>query len=270
MASGRSSGLGALPAGPVPSGRGVGSRGGVVGFSVAVERITAGDDEIAAALLDAELPALLPALAHATGDLSLLRDELRPDPLLINEPQAGFTPEQQDAIRAVALGALVRFRDGGCVLAPAADHRRRCSASWSSPSAGRRWTPTCRSSRRSWPSAVRITARRAGTRAHWLPTSSSAWRSSAPACPACWPPTGCSRRACRSWCSRRTTTSAARGGRTPIRGAGWTTRTTSTATPSPRSTTGRSTSRPRARCSTTSPRVPTSSTCAATSASGPR
>ena len=94
-----------------------------MGFSVAVERITAGDDDIAAALLDAELPALLPALAHATGDLSLLREELRPDPLLINEPQAGFTPEQQDAIRALALGALVQFRDGGCVLAPAADHR---------------------------------------------------------------------------------------------------------------------------------------------------
>ena len=89
-----------------------------MGFSVAVERITAGDDDISRALLDAELPALLPALAHATGDLSLLREELRPDPLLINEPQAGFTPEQQDAIRALALGALVRFRDAGCILAP--------------------------------------------------------------------------------------------------------------------------------------------------------
>jgi 4-hydroxyacetophenone monooxygenase len=90
-----------------------------VGFSVAVEAITADDDTIRAALAEAELPALLPALAHATGDRSLLRADLRPDPLLINEPQAGLTPAQQAAIRDLALGALCRFRDGGCRVAAA-------------------------------------------------------------------------------------------------------------------------------------------------------
>jgi 4-hydroxyacetophenone monooxygenase len=80
--------------------------------------ITESDEEIRSALEQAELPPLLPALAHLTGDLSLLRDDLRPDPLLVGEPQGGFTPEQQDTIRALALDVLVRHRDGGNVAAP--------------------------------------------------------------------------------------------------------------------------------------------------------
>ena len=64
-----------------------------------VEPITETDDEIRSALEQAELPPLLPALAYLTGDLSLLRDELRPDPLLIGMPQGGLTDEQQAAAR---------------------------------------------------------------------------------------------------------------------------------------------------------------------------
>ena len=90
-----------------------------MGFSVAVEPITAGDDDINRALLDAELPALLPALAHATGDLSLLREDLRPDPLLVIEPQGGLTEEQHDAIRALP---SARCR---AAATPAAASRRR-------------------------------------------------------------------------------------------------------------------------------------------------
>ena len=37
------------------------------------------DDELRAVLAHAVLPPLLPALAYATGDMSLLRTELRPD-----------------------------------------------------------------------------------------------------------------------------------------------------------------------------------------------
>ena len=68
-----------------------------------IEPITASDDELRDALDVADLPALLPALAHVTGDLSLLRPELRIDPLLMGEDQGGLTPEQQAAIRALAL-----------------------------------------------------------------------------------------------------------------------------------------------------------------------
>lgn len=87
-------------------------------FVRAVEPITASDDEIRAALDEAELPPLLPALAYLTGDLTLLRDELRPDPLLAAMPQGGYTEEQQAAVRDLALAALIRYRDGGCRPAP--------------------------------------------------------------------------------------------------------------------------------------------------------
>ncbi len=43
-----------------------------------IELITESDDELRAILAEAELPPLLPSLAYATGDLSLLRDDLRP------------------------------------------------------------------------------------------------------------------------------------------------------------------------------------------------
>ena len=54
-----------------------------------VEPIVASDDEIEHALAQAELPPLLAALAYVTGDLSLLRDDLRPDPMLMALPRAG-------------------------------------------------------------------------------------------------------------------------------------------------------------------------------------
>ena len=77
------------------------------------------DDELRAALEVADLPALLPALAHVTGDLSLLRAELRIDPLLMGEDQGGLTPEQQDAASVPSpLETLIAFRDGGSVAAP--------------------------------------------------------------------------------------------------------------------------------------------------------
>jgi 4-hydroxyacetophenone monooxygenase len=92
-----------------------------VTLSHEIQAITEDDDAIAAALGDADLPALLPALAYLLGDLSLLRDDLRIDPLLVTEDQAGLTPEQQRDIRRVALDALVRFRDGGSVASPPPD-----------------------------------------------------------------------------------------------------------------------------------------------------
>ena len=76
--------------------------------------ITASNEEIRAKLETADLPPLLPTLAYITGDLSLLRPELRIDPLLLADPeQAGLTPEQQEAIRDLATEVLGRFRDTG-------------------------------------------------------------------------------------------------------------------------------------------------------------
>ena len=87
-------------------------------FVGAVEPITASDDEIRGALDDAELPPLLPALAYITGDLTVLRPHLRPDPLLLAMPQGGLSGEQQAEIRGIALAALIDFRDGGSRPAP--------------------------------------------------------------------------------------------------------------------------------------------------------
>jgi 4-hydroxyacetophenone monooxygenase len=91
-------------------------------FSPPVEPLTADDDAIRDALAGAMLPPLLPALAHATGDLSLLRDDLRPDPLRMAEPDAGISPEQAAVIRSLAFEALRRFRDHGGRVAPTPSH----------------------------------------------------------------------------------------------------------------------------------------------------
>src|SRR5437762_13404114 len=83
-----------------------------------IEPITERKDDLRAILLEAELPPLLPSLAYATGDMSLLRPELRPDPLLYAMPQGGLTDEQQATIRELALEALITFRDNGSQPTP--------------------------------------------------------------------------------------------------------------------------------------------------------
>jgi 4-hydroxyacetophenone monooxygenase len=88
-------------------------------FVAAIEPITCSDEEIRAALEAAEVPPLLPALAYATGDLSLLQDDLRPDPLSFSMPQGGLSEVQLEKARQLAFEALVRFRDGGSQPAPA-------------------------------------------------------------------------------------------------------------------------------------------------------
>src|SRR5687767_13417836 len=80
--------------------------------------ITESDDELREILEEAEIPPLLPALAYVTGDMSLLRDDLRPDPLMLALPQGGLSDEQQARARELALETLIRFRDGGCQPAP--------------------------------------------------------------------------------------------------------------------------------------------------------
>jgi 4-hydroxyacetophenone monooxygenase len=61
--------------------------------------ITADDAEIAAALASATVGALLPAVAQLTGDLSVLRPDLQPDPDNIMDPQAGLSAAQDAEAR---------------------------------------------------------------------------------------------------------------------------------------------------------------------------
>ena len=89
------------------------------------EPITASDGEIEASLQEAHLPALLPALALATGDLSLLREELRPASTAPPPPQGGLSPERQTEARDLALAALIKLRDGGEAAPPSDDDLQR-------------------------------------------------------------------------------------------------------------------------------------------------
>ena len=80
------------------------------------------DDAIRRIVRRAALPPLLAALAQATGDLTLLRDDLRPDPKRARESQGGMTTEQREAARELAAETLSHLRDGGAVpSSPVAD-----------------------------------------------------------------------------------------------------------------------------------------------------
>ncbi len=79
------------------------------------------DATIAAALEDVSIPALLLSLVHMTGDPSLIRGPLRPLGNYLNEVQGFMSPEDQAAVRALALPIIGAFRDGGCVLPAAPD-----------------------------------------------------------------------------------------------------------------------------------------------------
>ena len=91
------------------------------------EPITEDADYIRAMLDDADLPALLVTLAQITGDLTLLREDLRPpmNPMSAGiDPQGGMSQEAQAKAKKVALEALLRFRDGGCLVAADPDHQK--------------------------------------------------------------------------------------------------------------------------------------------------
>jgi 4-hydroxyacetophenone monooxygenase len=70
------------------------------------------DGAIEALVKVASVPALLAALAQATGDLSLLRDDLRPEPDRLREPSGGLSNEQRAAGRRLAADTLRGLRDG--------------------------------------------------------------------------------------------------------------------------------------------------------------
>ncbi len=80
--------------------------------------ITDDDQAIAEALEDVSVPALMMSMVHMTGDPSILRGSLRPVGIYLNEVQGFMSPEDQAAVRALALDAVIAYRDSGCVLPP--------------------------------------------------------------------------------------------------------------------------------------------------------
>jgi 4-hydroxyacetophenone monooxygenase len=83
------------------------------------EAIVGDDDAIAAAVAEAEIPALLAALALVTGDLTILREDLRPPQNPIGatiEPQGGMSAAAQALARSIAVRKLIEFRDRGSTV----------------------------------------------------------------------------------------------------------------------------------------------------------
>ena len=72
------------------------------------------DAAVVAALAEANVPALLCSLVHMTGHPSWIRDHPLPTMPSTLDYQAGLTTDQQDELRALALPAVLAFRDAGC------------------------------------------------------------------------------------------------------------------------------------------------------------
>jgi 4-hydroxyacetophenone monooxygenase len=68
---------------------------------------------VEAAFASAEVHPLLCAVAHHTGDLSLLRDDLAPDQAQMLVPGRGLGPEQEDEARRLATEAFLAHADSG-------------------------------------------------------------------------------------------------------------------------------------------------------------
>jgi 4-hydroxyacetophenone monooxygenase len=82
-----------------------------------VRPIEASDLEIEAAVVDADLPALLAALAMLTGDDQFIAEDLQPPHSEMGasiKPQGGMSPETQTKARRLATEALIAYRDSGC------------------------------------------------------------------------------------------------------------------------------------------------------------
>src|SRR5262245_22193637 len=78
--------------------------------------ITDDDATIAAALEDVSIPTLMLSLVHMTGDPSLIRGDLKPQGLFLNEVQGYMSEPDKAEARRVALQVIREYRDGGCCL----------------------------------------------------------------------------------------------------------------------------------------------------------
>ncbi len=81
-----------------------------------VDPVTASDAQIAAAVNDADIPALLAALAVLTDDDAFLADDLRPPRAKMGasiKPQGGLSDAAQAKARDLAVKALIAYRDRG-------------------------------------------------------------------------------------------------------------------------------------------------------------
>ncbi|MFG1932745.1 flavin-containing monooxygenase [Mycobacterium sp. NPDC048908] len=75
---------------------------------------TTPDEQIAEALLDVSIPTLMLSLVHMSGDPGLIRGELKPAGLFLNEVQGYMSEEDKAAVRKLAREVIADYRDRGC------------------------------------------------------------------------------------------------------------------------------------------------------------
>ncbi|MFJ5107551.1 MULTISPECIES: flavin-containing monooxygenase [unclassified Glutamicibacter] len=88
------------------------------------EPITENDEQLAQLVDQADLPALLAALAAATGNTKILAEELRPPLTPVdtkNHPHGGMSAEAVEKAKAVALSGLIALRDQQITATPRLD-----------------------------------------------------------------------------------------------------------------------------------------------------
>ncbi|CAN5505708.1 NAD(P)/FAD-dependent oxidoreductase [soil metagenome] len=75
---------------------------------------TESDDQIAAALADLSVPALMLSCVHMSGDLGLLDGPVKPAGIFLNEVQGFMSEEDKATARALAFDIIRGYRDRGC------------------------------------------------------------------------------------------------------------------------------------------------------------
>jgi 4-hydroxyacetophenone monooxygenase len=84
----------------------------------------ADDDQIIAeSLKDANIPSLMCAIVHMTGDASVIRGDIRPDFSVMSDAQGGIPEDKQEEIREQALKVIAAYRDGDGKLPEVPDER---------------------------------------------------------------------------------------------------------------------------------------------------
>ena len=75
-----------------------------------LEKIDLDNARLSAALEEAQIPSLMLALVHLTGDMSLIRGDIQPQMAFLS-PDDGLTEAQRATIRSRALEVLASHRD---------------------------------------------------------------------------------------------------------------------------------------------------------------
>ncbi len=76
------------------------------------QKIMEDDDTIRASLAEANIPSLMNTLVQLTGDVEIIRSDIKPNIELFGDAQGGISEEDQQAIRDKAFEVLCGLRDG--------------------------------------------------------------------------------------------------------------------------------------------------------------